>query len=169
MKIKRYLNLVNVLFIIYCILLIWIILFKLSFSTNEITNLVKVNPINLIPFRYYNGTINHLKEIIQNVIIFIPIGIYLKMLNKNNKQVILYGFIFSLILEISQFIFKLGTCDITDIIANTFGTILGLLGYLLLVKLFKNKVKINKVLKIIALIVTILFCLFIALLLIANM
>ena len=169
MKLKKYLNLINVLFIIYCVLLIWIILFKLSFSTNEITNLVKVNPINLIPFRYYNGTRNHLKEIIQNVIIFIPIGIYLKMLSKNNKQVILYGFIFSLVLEISQFIFKLGACDITDIITNTSGTILGLLGYLLLVKLFKNKDRINNVLKIIALIGTILFCSLIALLLIANM
>ena len=168
MKLKKDLNLVNVLFIIYCILLIWIILFKLSFSTNEITNLVKVNPINLIPFYYYNGTRNHLKEIIQNVIIFIPIGIYLKILNKNNKQVILSGFIFSLVLEISQFIFKLGACDITDIITNTSGTILGLLGYLLLVKLFKNKDKINNVLKIIALIVTMLFCLLIILLLIAN-
>ena len=169
MKLKKYLNLVNVLFIIYCVLLIWIILFKLSFSTNELTNLVKVNPINLIPFRYYNGARNHLKEIIQNVIIFIPLGIYLKMLNKNNKQVILYGLIFSLVLEISQFIFKLGACDITDIITNTSGTILGLLGYLLLVKLFKNKDKINYVLKIIALIVTILFSLLITLLLIANM
>lgn len=169
MKEKKHINLINVLFIIYCVLLIWIILFKLSFTTNEITNLVKVNPINLIPFRYYNGTRNHLKEIIQNVIIFIPLGIYLKMLNKNNKQVILYGFIFSLVLEISQFIFKLGACDITDIITNTSGTILGLLGYLLLVKLFKNKDKINNVLKIIALIVTILFSSLIALLLIANM
>ena len=169
MKLKKYLNLVNVLFIIYCILLIWIILFKLSFTTNEITNLVKVNPINLIPFRYYNGARNHLKEIIQNVIIFIPLGIYLKMLNKNNKQVILYGLIFSLVLEVSQFIFKLGACDITDIITNTSGTILGLLGYLLLVKLFKNKDKINNILKIIALIVTILFSSLIALLLIANM
>ena len=169
MKLKKDLNIVNVLFIIYCILLIWIILFKLSFSTNEITNLVKVNPINLIPFRYYNGTRNHLKEIIQNIIIFIPFGIYLKMLNKNNKQVILYGVIFSLVLEISQFIFKLGACDITDIITNTSGTILGLLGYLLLVKLFKNKDRINNVLKIIALIGTILFCSLIALLLIANM
>lgn len=169
MKLKKYLHLVNVLFIIYCILLIWIILFKLSFSTNEITNLVKVNPINLIPFRYYNGTRNHLKEIIQNIIIFIPFGIYLKMLNKNNKQVILYGVIFSLVLEISQFIFKLGACDITDIITNTSGTILGLLGYLLLVKLFKNKDRINNALKIIALIGTILFCSLIALLLIANM
>lgn len=169
MKLKKYLNLVNVLFIIYCVLLIWIILFKLSVETNEITNLVKVNPINLIPFRYYNGARNHLKEIIQNVIIFIPLGIYLKMLNKNNKQVILYGLIFSLVLEVSQFIFKLGACDITDIITNTSGTILGLLGYLLLVKLFKNKDKINYVLKIIALIVTILFSLLITLLLIANL
>ena len=106
---------------------------------------------------------------LENILIFIPFGVYLKMLNKNNNSVILYGFIFSLLLEISQFIFKLGACDITDIITNTSGTILGLLGYLLLVKLFKNKDRINNVLKIIALIVTILFSSLMALLLIANM
>ena len=90
------------------------------------------------------------------------------MLNKNNKKVILYGFIFSLVLEISQFIFGLGATDITDVITNTSGTILGVLGYLILVKLFKNKDKINNILKIFALIVTILFCSLIALLLVTN-
>ena len=168
MKLKKKLNLINILFIIYCVLLVWIILFKLSFTISDILNLIKPRTINLIPFYYPYEVKFHLKEVIENFIIFIPVGIYLKMLNMSNKQVMLYGFIFSLILEISQFIFGLGATDITDIITNTSGTILGLLGYLILVKLFKNKEKINNVLKIIALIVTILFCSLIVLLIISN-
>ena len=168
MKLKKKLNLINILYIIYCVLLIWIILFKLSFTISDILNLIKPRTINFIPFYYPYEVKFNLKEVIENFIIFIPVGIYLKMLNKSNKQVMLYGFIFSLILEISQFIFGLGATDITDIITNTAGTILGLLGYLILVKLFKNREKINNVLKIIALIVTILFCSLIVLLIISN-
>lgn len=168
MKEKKNINIINILFVIYCVLLVWIILFKLSISISDISSLIKPRTINFIPFYYPYEVKFHLKEVIENFIIFIPIGIYLKMLNKGNKHVILYGFIFSLVLEISQFIFGLGATDITDIITNTAGTILGVLGYLMLVKLFKNKEKINNVLKLIALIVTIIFCSLIVLLLVAN-
>ena len=163
-------DIVKVLFGIYCLLLVWIILFKLSFSIQDITGLDKIRSINLIPF-YYPNEVNshfHFTEVIENFLIFIPFGIYLKMLNKDNKIIIIYGFLFSLILEISQFIFKLGASDITDIITNTLGTTIGVLGYCLLEKIFKNKEKINKVLKILALIVTILFFLLMLLLLIEN-
>lgn len=102
------------------------------------------------------------------MLIFIPLGIYLKMLDINSKKVILYGFIFSILLEVSQFIFKIGAFDITDIITNTAGTILGVFGYLLLKKVFKNKEKIDDVLRMIALVVTILFSLLMVLLIISN-
>ena len=136
-------DIVKVLFGIYCLLLVWIILFKLSFSIQDITGLDKIRSINLIPF-YYHNEINshfHFTEVIENFLIFIPFGIYLKMLNKDNKIIIIYGFLFSLILEISQFIFKLGASDITDIITNTLGTTIGVLGYCLLEKIFKDKVQ----------------------------
>ena len=168
MKEKKNINLIDVLFIIYCVLLVWIILFKLSFTISDILNLIKPRTINFIPFYSSCEVKFHLKEVIENFIIFIPVGIYFKMFNKSNRQVMLYGFIFSLVLEISQFVFGLGATDITDIITNTSGTILGVLGYLILVKLFKNKDKINNILKILALIVTILFCSLIALLLVSN-
>ena len=137
-----------------------------GFFLEKFTNLCA---INFIPFYYPYEVKGHFKEVLENLLIFIPFGIYLKMLNKKNNKIILYGLAFSLALEIIQFAFGLGSTDITDIITNTSGTILGLLGYLLLVKLFKNKDKINNALKIIALIVTILFSSLIALLLIANM
>lgn len=163
------LNLVKILFGIYCILIVWIILFKLSLSINDITGLDKIRNINLIPFYYSNEVSGHFKEVLDNLLIFIPFAIYLKMLNKDNKKIILYGLIFSLVLEISQFIFKLGATDITDLITNSMGTVIGVYFYILLEKIFKNREKINKVLKILALIGTILLCLLLLLLIISNL
>jgi len=158
----------KILFGIYIFFLLWIILFKLSFSFSQFIGLSKEQSINLIPF-YYPAEVNfHLKEVIANIIIFIPLGVYLKMLDVNSKKVILYGIVFSILLEVSQFIFKIGASDITDLITNTVGTILGVCGYILLERTFKNKEKINDVLIIISLIFTILFLLLIILLIMSN-
>lgn len=83
--------LVPFLFIIYIVLLVWIILFKLQFS---ISGIDKIRSINLIPFHYENeiGMNFHLNEILENAAIFIPLGIYLCMFRhewnvKAKKQV----------------------------------------------------------------------------------
>lgn len=165
---NRKIIITKILFGIYIFLNLWIILFKTSFSISEIIGLTGERSINLIPF-YYPSKVNfHLREVIANLIIFIPLGIYLKMFDINSKKVILSGFIFSIFLELIQFIFKIGAFDITDIITNTTGTMFGVCGYILLEKVFKNKEKINNVLRIIALIVTILISLLMALLIISN-
>lgn len=167
---NKKLNMIEILFVIHCILMVWIILFKFSLSINDIIGLDKIRNINLIPFYYYNevGFDFHLKEIIENLLIFVPFGIYLKMLNKDNNRIILYGFAFSFVLEVCQFIFKLGATDITDLITNGLGTVIGVYIYVLLEKIFKNKEKINKVLKILALILTIMLCLLLLLLILSN-
>jgi glycopeptide antibiotics resistance protein len=165
---KRKINMTKVLFGIYILLLIWIILFKASFSIADFIGLSKMRSINLIPFYYSTEVSFHLREVIANLLIFVPLGIYLKMLDNDSKKVILYGFIFSVLLEVSQFIFKLGATDITDVITNVGGTILGVYAYILLEKIFRNKEKINNVLRIIALIFTVLFSMLMTLLIVSN-
>ena len=158
----------KILFGVYIFLLLWIILFKMSFSVAEIIGLVGERSINLIPFYYPTDVNFHLREAIANVLIFVPLGIYLELLDINSKKVFLYGLIFSILLEVSQFVFKIGASDVTDIITNTAGTILGICGYILLEKIFENKEKIDNILRTIALIVTILFLLLVTLLIISN-
>lgn len=157
-------KLLNILFIIYSILLIWIILFKVSFF-----DLDRFRSINIIPFYYINeiGFNYQFKEVIFNFIIFIPFGIYLRVMNINSKSSVLYGALLSIFFELSQFIFKLGATDITDIIMNTTGTLFGILLYNILSK-YINKDVLNKFIKYLALIVTILFCLFLTLIIIVN-
>ena len=72
------------LFIIYIVALVWIILLKLQFS---FASLDHFRGINLIPFAgsvIVNGKIE-LSEIFENIIIFIPFGIYICMLKPKWK------------------------------------------------------------------------------------
>ena len=95
----------SVLFLIYLALLVWIILFKLQFNINDLDT---VRKINIIPF-YYDKEIGvdfHIKEVLENLLIFVPMGIYLQMLLFKSKSylklLIIAGI--SLLLEITQYI-----------------------------------------------------------------
>ena len=111
---------VPLLFVIYMVLLVWIIVFKLQFSISELDI---VRSINLVPFYYGNeiGVRFHLKEILENVSIFAPLGIYLCMLKHEPKFPIKLIFILgtSFALEVLQYIFAIGRSDITDLLTNT--------------------------------------------------
>lgn len=86
-----------------------------------------------------------------------------------NKKIIFLGFILSFTLETMQFIFSIGASDITDIITNTTGTIVGLLLYLILEKCLKDKTKTNQILNILGMIGSVLFIFLILLLIIGNL
>ena len=167
MKNNRQRNLTRILFAVYFLILVWILLFKMSFSLDE---LYKDRSINIIPFMgsvVVNGRI-YINEIIDNILVFIPIGIYICMLKEDWSilRKISVGFFISLGIEVLQFILAIGATDITDLIGNTLGGIIGIGVFYLFSKLFKNKT--NKIINILALIVTILLVSMISILLLAN-
>jgi len=91
-------------------------------------------------------------EIILNVMIFVPFGIYAEILFKRwtiGKKLFLI-FLISLIIETLQFIFRIGASDITDIINNTLGGLIGLTICKGIEKGFKNSVKAQKFINIMA-------------------
>ena len=98
------------------------------------------------------------------MIIFIPFGLYLKTLNINSERTVFLGFLLSLSLELSQYIFCIGASDITDLITNTTGACVGL--YFLLKKILKEKT--NKIILVLASIITILFVSLIVIILVNN-
>ncbi|MDK2951886.1 MAG: hypothetical protein PWQ77_1551 [Kosmotogales bacterium] len=92
--------------------------------------------INLLPFsRHIDITAYFL-----NILLFVPFGFFLKFIwpdiNKL-KYIVLSGFSFSLLIEISQ-LFNHRQTDIDDLILNTLGT---LLGYLLFRVFFRTTEK----------------------------
>ncbi len=155
-------KLTYILFIIYILLLSWIILFKMQFDLRLLPN---IRIINLIPF---NESMQ--SEVINNILVFIPVGIYITILWKDKKiyYKIIFVIILSLMYEIIQFIFGIGITDITDILMNTLGGTIGIFIIYLIYKIFKNE-KIDKVLNILALISTIFILSFISILIIANL
>jgi glycopeptide antibiotics resistance protein len=153
-----------VLFVIYLIALFWILLFKLGVRFSYMEN----RKVNLIPFSeplILNGKIDF-GEIIMNVVIFVPLGIYAGILFKRwifGKNLFFF-FLISLIVEGLQFILRVGAFDITDTITNTLGGIIGLMIFKAIEKVFKNSVKAQKFINIIAAIGTVLMILFLLLL-----
>lgn len=117
----------QILFIVYLIILTWIILFKFSFSLAELPQL---RNINLIPFSQSvitNGQLDS-TEIFYNLLVFVPVSMYLFFLKKDWQpwQIIGFSFALSLSYEVLQYLFGIGASDITDLLMNTAGGVIGL-------------------------------------------
>lgn len=158
----------KILFLIYFGILTWIILFKMQFS---IHSLPFIRNINLIPFAgtaVVNGQLDY-NEIINNIIIFIPFGLYISMLRIDWSflQKLFPIFLVSLFYESFQYFLAIGGTDITDLIGNTLGGALGIILFMLFSKVLKDKT--HKVLNILALLTTIAFVILLAVLIFANM
>lgn len=103
--------------------------------------------INLIPFHTITAYLAHggfisLVNVLGNIVLFIPLGIYLTLFNPNKRIVIntLWIVLMSVTAEILQYTFKVGATDIDDILLNGLGGFLGIIIYKILYKVFKNKV-----------------------------
>lgn len=167
MENNRLRNLTKILFAVYFFILIWILLFKMSFSLEEIYGDRSINLIPLSGSVIANGKI-YFKEIINNIIVFVPLGIYTCMLNQNCSFIkkVSVSFFVSLLIEVCQYILAIGATDITDILGNTLGGIIGIGIFYIFSKLLKHKTV--KVLNIFALIATIAIVGFLSILLLVN-
>lgn len=94
----------------------------------------KVNLIhnyNFEPFwsykAYASGMESLLAEIILNILVFIPVGLLLGIaLNTATwKKAFITGVCISIMIEISQFIFKRGFSELDDVIHNVVGCLVG--------------------------------------------
>jgi glycopeptide antibiotics resistance protein len=121
-----------------------IILFKGKYSFDDLGLFDYSNwrlTTNFIPFdtilRYINYSQYFNLEIIiinllGNLLIFTPMGFLLPLLSKKfrkARKVVCVGFFSSLAVETIQFIFRVGSADVDDLILNTLGAWLGYLAY----------------------------------------
>lgn len=110
----------SVIFIYYIILLFNMVIFA-RYNT--------INSYNLIPFKsiidiFNNGNIYSITiNILGNLLIFMPLEYFIIELFKVNKFFLnfIISFIIILIIEIMQYIFKVGVLDIDDLILCTLG------------------------------------------------
>lgn len=59
-------------------------------------------------------------DIAMNILLFVPFGFLV-----GGKKGIAFGFLFSLGIETAQYYFRLGFCEMDDILNNTLGALLG--------------------------------------------
>lgn len=123
--------------LLYFIFLIWLIDLKLSFPILDFLDTRHVTSLNLTPFQNTGGTF----EIAMNVIAFLPLGGLLAAASRKWRfdQQLLAVLLTSLCLEGLQYALAIGAADITDVINNTFGGLLGIGIFLLIKKLFGEK------------------------------
>jgi len=119
--------------------------------------------INVVPFNeseILDG------ENILNVLIFVPLGVYVGILfeRSNFARNIFLCFLATFIVEGLQVILAVGAFDVTDIITNTLGGIIGLILFKVMEKIFKGRVKAQKTINVISAIGTILMILLLVLL-----
>lgn len=118
----------RILFVFYLAFLVWIVIFKMNFSFQDIHS---VREVNLIPFYYKDITPGDvpLLEALMNAVVFIPFGFLLTKslpITRMTKKAVIIVTV-SLIFEALQYFLSIGASDITDIITNLVGGIIGAL------------------------------------------
>lgn len=120
-------RLLTVLFVLYLVLLSWGILYKWStwIGVDEVRRVIK-----LVPFAPAVGIgASQPLEVLANVLLFVPFGVFVGLLLPRwgaGRQIALMTGA-SVLFETVQYILAIGNSDITDVLMNTAGGIIGLL------------------------------------------
>ena len=123
-----------VFFIIYVIFLLRITFFK-QVTLNNLFSAIGASErtISIIPFKsIYDMAVSNtsigriIENVLGNIVLFIPFGMLFPIIsNKKCKGVLYAAIIFSLLIEIAQFLFALGSTDVDDLIFNVLGAYIG--------------------------------------------
>lgn len=128
------------LFAVYLLILVGVVIFKLPFHAGMGA---EVRVLNLIPLAgSFNGDGSFLwRDVINNVLAFVPMGLYVSALERDwslPKKVLACA-VAPIAFETIQFVCVIGRADITDVLANTLGGIVGIACYALLARIFREK------------------------------
>lgn len=136
-------------------------LFKLLFLS-RVSAHDTADSVNLIPFRSITEYLITNSEkvrrfafsnVIGNILIFVPLGGYLSLFRNKKKAIskLLLIAVASLLTEIIQGFTRIGAADIDDLILNSLGGFIGILGYKLLQFLFRDDKKVRTTIAILSL------------------
>ena len=99
--------------VLYILIILWITLFSREPMTTRI-------------FRglFWEIEMGYWNNIIQNILLFIPLGFLI-----GGKRGIIAGVLLSIGIELTQYIAVLGYCELDDVLNNTIGAAIGALLY----------------------------------------
>ncbi|WP_226034795.1 VanZ family protein [Aquibacillus saliphilus] len=135
-----------ILLLIYLLILAYLLFF--SNYRNSVHGIIDYNIIPLKSiisyFVNFNGITIQLAtdNLFGNIFAFIPLGLLLPMISNlflSYRKILTVACLTSLLIEITQFINRVGTFDIDDILLNTTGAIIGYSIALVIIQLVYNK------------------------------
>ena len=120
----------TVLFTIYLALLVWLVLWKLSIPW---VGTGARRTVKLVPFvaTAANGP-SKPSEVLGNVLVFMPFGVYLGLLAPARAWWRTWSLAIGTValasvgLEVAQYVLAVGSSDVSDVLANTAGGLVGL-------------------------------------------
>ncbi|OOO00011.1 MAG: hypothetical protein ATN35_09675 [Epulopiscium sp. Nele67-Bin004] len=133
----------KIVFATYMILLVLTVLLKFDGSFERILSLreriiqyetlYNIRNMNLVPFRNISSYLGSITEsyafinIVGSTIAFIPLGYLVSIIFSNNKLggTLVTSFAIILVIEILQFVLKIGFFDIDDIMLSLVGVLIG--------------------------------------------
>ena len=125
----------KLLFIIYMCVLVYVVFFAEAMGRTPqdgyVYNLTPLKEIKrFMKYIWDNDALGRAARlnIFGNIIAFIPFGIYLPYTSESKLgfiSTVLYTFSLSLTIELVQLITKVGSCDVDDVLLNTWGCCLG--------------------------------------------
>ena len=132
--------LVNTMMYVYIAFVLYFTLVPILFSIpNLFDHTYAYGPINLIPFAdVLYGRGDYWRQVVLNVIMTIPFGFLLPIVRKRTTlgKAVLMTMLMSICIEVLQlFSVAFRATDITDVITNTLGGLLGYVTYLLVARL----------------------------------
>lgn len=147
-KERHRLKLTWILFVAYMVLLAYFLFFAegmgRTYNDREYHyNLILLKEIRrFIVYRDKLGWFAVSANLLGNIVAFVPFGIILPMLKKKKQTffyIVLFSFEFSLFVEITQLLSKVGSFDVDDLLLNTLGGAIGYFCYWLISRFGRKK------------------------------
>ena len=138
----------RILFYLYLIVMFYFVLFSERYGreTGYDTSHVNLELFKEIKrFWMYRSLLTpeaFITNLVGNVFAFSPFGFLLPVMTEKKRgliKVVLGSFLFSLIIESCQYIFKVGVFDVDDFLLNTIGGLIGYIIYKISVTIYRRK------------------------------
>ena len=138
----------RILFYLYLIVMFYFVLFSERYGreTGYDTSHVSLELFKEIKrFWMYRSLLTpeaFITNLVGNVFAFSPFGFLLPVMTEKKRgliKVVLGSFLFSLIIESCQYIFKVGVFDVDDLLLNTIGGLIGYIIYKISVTIYRRK------------------------------
>ena len=120
-------------FVFYGVLLLYLVFF----TPNRFEGYYRQSHVHLVPLKmtldglkgprdqpFWDYWYEYFGNLFGNIMLFMPMGFLLKAFNRKRSSwtIVLTGALISISIELLQYVFKVGVCDIDDVILTTLGT-----------------------------------------------